>query len=223
MGAQWDTSTVPKGAFKYSERSPGLDTLEIAYPAVIPVSQYTPPKIKLEFGGRSTGEPSTASPVVCDMAHLFSDFIFPTAEPRTMHVSRIFWEKATAIHVYCLDRKPRADHFSRHLHDIAKLHLKAFAREAIAIREVAKAVAVHKAQWFRAKDDKGAVIDYDRAVNGELILVPDGEALEALRKDYEAMFSEGLLHSDEAEIFDSVIDRCRNIQDEANRMAKATP
>jgi hypothetical protein len=36
------------------------------------------------------------------MASYVSNLVFPTATPRTMEISRIFWEKATAIHVYCL-------------------------------------------------------------------------------------------------------------------------
>jgi len=40
--------------------------------------------------------------VICDVASYVPDLVFPTATLRTMEISRIFWEKATAIHVYCL-------------------------------------------------------------------------------------------------------------------------
>jgi Nucleotidyl transferase AbiEii toxin, Type IV TA system len=215
-------STVP-GIKLYtiaSDGSPGIDTLVIEYPAVIPASTYALPRVILEFGGRSTGEPATASHVVCDMAHLFSDLIFPTAEPRTMDVSRIFWEKATAIHVYCLQGNGKIAHrFSRHFYDFMQLSVHDHAKPSIAARDVAKAVAEHKGMFFREKSED-AVIDYSNAVSGGLRLVPEGEALEALRQDYQAMISEGLLRTD-TESFDFVISHCLAIQGEANRAAQA--
>jgi Nucleotidyl transferase AbiEii toxin, Type IV TA system len=194
-----------------SEDSSGVDTLIIEYPAVIRASTYALPRVALEFGGRSTGEPATASHVVCDMAHLFSDLIFPAADPRTMHVSRIFWEKATAIHVYCLrGNRPIAHRFSRHFYDLMQLNVHDLVKPSIAAREVAKAVAEHKGMFF------GANVDYIAAISGGLRLVPQGDALEALQHDYQQMTSEGLLLED-APSFDTIIGHCLTIQDEANQ------
>jgi hypothetical protein len=208
-------STLPGVNLKtaVSEGSPGVDTLVIEYPAVTSPSAYAPPRVTLEFGGRSTGEPATPAYVICDMSHLFSDLIFPTAKPRTMDVSRIFWEKATAIHVYCIQGKI-AHRFSRHCYDLMQLHLHDLARPSIADRDVAKAVAEHKSMFFR-----NTLVNYSDAVNGGLRLVPEGDALEALRQDYQAMISEGLLPGD-PESFDFVISQCLAIQNEANRAAK---
>jgi hypothetical protein len=59
-----------------------------------------------------------------------------------MEISRIFWEKATAIHVYCLQGKEKlAGRFSRHLHDLARLRETGHAAEAISARTVAETVA----------------------------------------------------------------------------------
>lgn len=78
------------------------DTVLIEYPPAVAPSKYAAPAVRLEFGGRSTGEPASVREVICDMAPLLPDLLFPAATPRTMEISRIFWEKATAIHVYCL-------------------------------------------------------------------------------------------------------------------------
>jgi len=76
-------------------------TVLVEYPTITAHSKYAPPTVRLEFGGRSTGQPASPHGVTCDLASYVSDLVFPTATPPTMEISRIFWEKATAIHVYC--------------------------------------------------------------------------------------------------------------------------
>ena len=193
-----------------------LDTIFIDYPPVIAPSKYALPTVRLEFGGRSTGEPASPYSVKCDMASFFSDLTFPTAAPRTMEISRIFWEKATAIHVYCLQGKEKmAARFSRHLHDLARLRETGHAAEAIAARNVAETVAKHKGMFFRMKAADGRLIDYGTAVDRGLILIPDGGDLDALRVDYNAMLAEGLLPKN-ADDFDTMLAQCRKLQTETN-------
>lgn len=192
------------------------DTVVIEYPTVTKPSQYAPPTVRLEFGGRSTGEPASIHRITCDMASHIPDLIFPTANPRTMEISRIFWEKATAIHVYCLQGKEKlAERFSRHFHDLARLRETGHAAEAIAARTVAETVAEHKAMFFRMKAADGSVVDYEKAVKGGLCLIPAGENLDALRNDYQSMVDEGLLLED-AHDFDELIAHCTALQQEAN-------
>lgn len=78
------------------------DCIFIDYPPVTAVSDYALPRVKLEFGARSNGEPSTILPVRFDLEEFLPELEFPSANPRVMNVARIFWEKATAAHVYCL-------------------------------------------------------------------------------------------------------------------------
>jgi hypothetical protein len=59
------------------------------------------PSVLLEFGARSTGEPNEPRPVACDAAPHQPDVSFPSATPQVMRPERTFWEKATAIHVFC--------------------------------------------------------------------------------------------------------------------------
>ena len=133
-----------------------------------------------------------------------------------MEISRIFWEKATAIHVYCLQGKEKlAERFSRHLYDLACLRARGYTTQAIAATEVAQTVAKHKAMFFRMKAADGTVVDYTVAIEGGLILIPRGEDLEALRTDYRSMIDEGLLRTD-AHDFDSLIAQCTTLQREVN-------
>jgi hypothetical protein len=100
-----------------------------------------------------------------------------------MHAERTFWEKATAIHVFCLQERLRGDRFSRHWHDIVRLDDIGLADSAISDRELANAVAEHKSMFFAEKAADRSPIDYETAVNGKLRLTPAGEGQKALRDD----------------------------------------
>ena len=86
---------------------------------------------------------------------------------------------------------------------------------ALADRQLGSAVARHKSMFFAEKAADGALIDYDRAVHGGLRLVPAGEGLAALSKDYGQMVEDGLLLED-AEPLDVLIERCAEIEARAN-------
>jgi Nucleotidyl transferase AbiEii toxin, Type IV TA system len=195
------------------------DTVYIDYEPLAAGTGYVQPMVRLEFGARSTGEPWETRAIVCDAAEHLPQLTFPTAAPRVMRITRTFWEKATAIHVFCLQGRFRgAERFARHWHDVARLADAGHAADAIADRDVAGAVARHKAVFFIEKDTKGTVIDYGAAVAGHLRLVPDGDALALLAEDYRRMVEDGLL-LDDAEPFEALIDRCRQIEAMANNQA----
>jgi len=131
---------------------------------------------------------------------------------------RTFWEKATAVHVYCV-KGTQGDRYSRHWHDLVRLDDAGYAQEAFDDRALANEVAEFKGKFFRAKDGKGNPIDYAAAVSGALQLVPDAEALTALEADYKKMADDGILLED-AEPFADLIERCADLERRAN--AKST-
>jgi hypothetical protein len=195
------------------------DKLFIDYEATAAGSGYVAPSVMLEFGARSTGEPASLRDVVCDAAGLIDGLIFPTARPRVMHAERTFWEKATAIHVFCLQERLRGDRFARHWHDVVRLDEAGFAETAFADRELANAVARHKSMFFAEKAADRTPIDYAAAVNGGLQLVPAGDGAKALEDDYARMVEDGLLF-DDAEPFEALMARCADIAARANSAAK---
>ncbi len=200
--------------------SPAGDKIFLEYGAIAPGYGYVKPKVMLEFGARSTGEPSELREVVCDAAIHLPMLTFPSAKPMVMIPERTFWEKATAIHVYCHQGTFRGgDRFARHWHDLTRLDVAGYAAKAIANKSVAKDVADHKSAFFVEKDNTGAPIDYHRAIDGGLQLIPTDDALEALTKDYEGMVNDGLL-MDEAAPFEKLLESCKAIQDRANSQAK---
>jgi len=195
------------------------DTAQIEYQSQSEGSGYVRPVVLLEFGARSTGEPFERRPVTCDAAAHLPEVTFPEASPAVMRPERTFWEKATAIHVYCRSGRFRgAERFSRHWYDIASLDRAGFVASAIGDRDLARRVARHKSIFFRERDSQGLIIDYRAAVRGGLQLVPDGAAEEALAADYAGMVTDGLLFENAPE-FMNLVARCREIQNRANQIS----
>ena len=132
-----------------------------------------------------------------------------------MLAERTFWEKATAIHVFCRQERRRGERLSRHWHDLARLDEAGVAGRALADRALALSVARHKAMFFSENDATGTRIDYEAAVSGDLQLVPAGAALAVLTDDYARMLADGML-LDNAEPFDALMERCAAIEARAN-------
>jgi Nucleotidyl transferase AbiEii toxin, Type IV TA system len=189
--------------------------IHVNYDPLAKRPDYIPPRVTLEFGARSTGEPAEERSVVCDAAEHLPDLTFPAATPRTMLPKRTFWEKATAVHVFCSSSNLKGDRLSRHWYDLVRLDESGFAQEAFDDAALAKEVAEWKAKFFRAKDKNGNVIDYTSAVSGKLQLVPDEKGLAELKADYEKMVEAGILLGD-AEDFDELMDLCADIEKRAN-------
>ena len=173
------------------------------------------PEILVEFGARSTGEPHSDRPVVCDAAALLPELAFPEAYVTVMLAERTFWEKATAVHVFCLQARRRGERLSRHWHDLARLDEAGMAASALSDRALALSVARHKAMFFSENDARGHRIDYEAAVSGGLQLVPSGVAHSVLANDYARMLDDGMLF-DENEPFDVLMERCASIEERAN-------
>ena len=192
------------------------DKAFIDYAPLATGTGYVAPAVMLEFGARSTGEPSEPCAIRCDAAAYLQGVEFPTTTPRVMRAERTFWEKATAIHVFCAQGEFRGgDRFARHWHDVTRLDAAGFADAAIADKALARAVAEHKSVFFAEKNRRGEVIDYHAAVAGGLQLVPDDGALAKLAADYQHMVDDGLF-LDDTEPFETLLERCRVIQQKAN-------
>jgi hypothetical protein len=191
------------------------DKLFISYDPLTTGTGYIRPTVMLEFGARSTGEPCIEADVSCDAAKLVAGVEFPNAHPRVMRAERTFWEKATAIHVFCLQGRLRGERFARHWHDLTRLDVAGYGEAALKDRDIAMAVAKHKAMFFSEKDSEKMVIDYERAVAGGLLLVPEHDARAALADDYAHMVSDGLLLRN-AEPFDELMEKCADLASRAN-------
>ncbi len=171
--------------------------------------------VLLEFGARATGEPADHHDIVCDSAAADLGIDLPTARPRVMKAERTFWEKATAVHVFCRSGDRVAEHKARHWYDLERLDARAVAAAAMADGDLASQVARHKSAFFRERDTGGTWIDYHAAVGGGLQLVPEGDRLAELRADYAAMQADGLLPENPL-TFTRLMTRCKEIEDAVN-------
>lgn len=194
------------------------EKLFLEYAPLAAGSGYVRPVVILEFGARSTGEPWETRAITCDAAPSIAGVVFPSATARVMRPERTFWEKATAVHVFCRGGEFRGgERFSRHWHDLARLDRSGKADAAIADRALALAVSQHKSMFFSEKDSAGVLVDYVAAVSGGLRLVPGPDALMDLSLDYARMLDDGLLMSD-AEPFEVLLEQCRDLEARANKV-----
>ena len=191
------------------------DHVFVAYEPLFDNYGFVRPEVLVEFGARSIGEPREERPCECDAANYVPDVTFPTVHPFVMLAERTFWEKATAVHVFCRQQRSRGERLSRHWYDLVRLDDTGYAERALADRALAVSVARHKSMFFREKDAAGNWLDYEAAVFGGLQLVPDGSAYQVLSDDYDRMLADGMLLDDE-ERFGDLMERCADIQRRAN-------
>lgn len=193
------------------------DRVYVAYDPLFGDYGFVQPEVIVEFGARSTGEPREQRLVECDAARLLPEIRFPAARPHVMLLERTFWEKATAIHVFCRRARHRGSRLSRHWHDLVRLDDGGHVEKALTDRALARAVARHKAIFFREKDVAGDWIDYMAAVTGQLQLVPERPLYDVLAEDYRQMQGFGMLLED-AEGFEDIMTRCADIEARANAL-----
>lgn len=194
------------------------DTLYINYETQVSGYGYIGAYVKVEFGARSTGEPASIHDVTCDAAAHLPNVHFPTASPRVMRAERTAWEKMTAIHVFCHQSEIK-DQLARHWYDVMRLDRLGHTETALNDRDVARRVAAHKSKFFIAKDLSGNPIDYYDAINGGLILVPAGHALETLKTDYAKMIDSRLFLRD-PETLEEILECCADVQNRANAVGR---
>ena len=104
------------------------DRLYIGYEPLFEETGLVRPEVMVEFGARSTGEPHEIRPVVCDAAAHLPDLAFPAASPAVMLAEQTFWEKATAIHVFCRQERRRGERLSRGTGTISHVLMKPASR-----------------------------------------------------------------------------------------------
>ncbi len=190
------------------------EKLLVNYPPLTEGSGYVSPTVQLEFGARSTGEPHEKKLITCDMAAKMPELAFPEASPNVMSIERTFWEKATAVHVYCRQAEAPSVRFSRHWYDLVEISQTVYFQDAVGDKDLAQEVARHKEMFFREKDSKGKPISYLNAVKDDIQLVPQGKAYQDLALDYGKMTEAGLIQSPPS--FEKIMTDCGKIESKMN-------
>lgn len=149
---------------------------------------YISPEVKIEGGARSALNPHEHLSVLPYVATEFGADAVPWAIEgvTTIRPERTFLEKLMAMHGWLGKRDSMSgdqglrQRISRHYFDVALIAKTETGQAAMADRGMLEDVRTHSMRAFGAK----ALAD---AVPGSIRLVPAGEALGELAKDYEAM------------------------------------
>lgn len=166
------------------------ENIFIHYPSAFDeAGDYLAHRVKVEFGGRNAilpNEGHTIRPYVEEHAH---GLAFPQARVQVLAAERTFWEKATLIHVAC-GRPLRQDSTrqSRHWYDLDRLGQSAIGTRALTDRELLADVVKVKKVFFNS-----STADYDACLKRGLRLVPTGDSLAALERDYSEMCDAGMI------------------------------
>lgn len=177
-------------------------------------------EVRVEFGGRSTGEPHSEHTVTCDLLEWRPDLLLPRARPWVMHAERTFWEKATAVHVFCHRSRLKGERLARHWYDLVQMDKAGIAGRAIEDADLTGAVAAHKAMFFRETTADGQVIDYVDAISGAITLVPAGRLRAEVESDYAAMADNQMIRTPPMPFAD-LMGRCRGLEERINAAARA--
>lgn len=193
----------------------GSRFLRIPYPTALEsAAPYVAPHVMLEPGCRNATTPASTFTITPDVANLEfgSALDFPTAEVAVLSGARTYWEKVTLIHAACANPAKRiaVERTARHWYDLA----------ALAEHEVGAAALDDLAllgDVIRVKELLFPVpkVCYADCASGKLLLIPEGEHLEALRADYEGMVEARMFWEDPPS-FDDLVGSLSELQQEIN-------
>lgn len=186
----------------------------VRYPSALGggVDAYVQGAILIEFGGRNTTIPSTPRHIRPDIATELPQLSFQDATPLVLDAERTFWEKATLIHAECGrgSLRPSHERWARHWYDLAMLAEQPIGERALANRALLQSVVNHKKAFYYA-----ASANYDECLVGNIRLVPTGELLARLEKDYQAMIAGGMFYEAPPE-YDLIVERLRRLEANIN-------
>jgi hypothetical protein len=193
--------------------SEDAEKLWVYYPSAVEnADEYLRPSILIEFGGRNSTLPQTEISITPDIAAYVPDLAFPVVHVTVLSAARTFWEKATLIHVECHrpTLRPSAERMSRHWYDLARLADHEVGAQALNDIDLLRDVLSIKETFYRS-----GYSNYSKCISGGMRLIPDGQLLDALRQDYQAMVSAQMFYADVLE-FGSITERLRKLEHQIN-------
>jgi hypothetical protein len=154
---------------------------------------YLKEYVLVEFGGRNIIDPNAVHTIRPEIADLFPNVLFPSAQVTVLAGERTFWEKVTLIHAAC--NKPFPDGLnrnSRHWYDLAML-----AEHDCGIRAKTDIALLEDVVELKSVFFNHSTANYDWCLQGALNLIPTGTNLDLLHADYNAMIAAGMLNGHE--------------------------
>ena len=125
---------------------------------------------------------------------------------RTVTPSRTFLEKAFLLSEEFQKEKPRSRRMSRHLYDLEKLMDTDYGKAALEDTALYQAIVEHRRKFYHL-----GYVNYDLDYPAAIKFVPEGETLDAYRRDYNDNMVNGYIYG-EAMAFDALMERIKLLQ-----------
>jgi len=199
------------------------DNLFIRYPSLWAPHPQGTPEIKVDFSARSTGEPYEELPVNCYMSSKFPDLEFPNIICRVMKFERTFYEKLTAIHIFCKEgQKTKLERFSRHFYDIHELMCHSRIQASLTEKSWMQMVVDNKKSFYPMKNAQGEYINYEDCLKGGLCLIPEGPMFKSLFEDYNALLESKMIYG-KTPTFQDILKNCEDVAKTINALFDGKP
>ena len=167
-----------------------IPTLLVEYPSLYPQedSSYVQPRVKLASGARSALTPSSPREIRPYISEDLSDMDFSVGNITTIDAERTFWDKVLIMHGrrcgYDDENRLPDDRqrVSRHYYDVAMIVATEICDNAVSNEGLLNDVRKHSLVMFRRGWEK-----LEEAIPGTFRLIPSGELLKVIERDYEKM------------------------------------
>jgi hypothetical protein len=161
-----------------------LHALNVIYPAAFS-DAYLRPEVRLEIGPLAAWLPYDHYWIKPYAAEAFPQ-LFKQADcaVQAIRAERTFWEKATILHheAHRPENSPQPLRYSRHYYDLAMMAKSPVKDSALADLALLEDVVAFKQRFYRRP-----WAHYDLAIPGTFRLLPAGQVLAAVEKDYAQM------------------------------------
>jgi hypothetical protein len=184
------------------------------YPQSLPENTYSElyylkPGIKVEIYSNQDNDPWQKESISAELSEHFPDEISKVeTNLKVVSLGRTFWEKALLIHSYLERGTFSGDRFSRHLYDLFCITHSNHFEEIVNDRQLLEKTIAHREIFYRQ-----ASVNYQKAMNGELNLIPRGKLLDSVHSDYKKM--DTMIYGPSPDFF-QIIEKISEIQQRVN-------
>ncbi len=191
------------------------EVVEIHYRSIFETIGYVRDKVLIEVSGRSMREPVEQIEVCSMIAEALPHTQY--ADPRftltAVSPKRTFLEKACLLHEEFAQttRAVRTNRMSRHIYDLERLASKGIADEALADKELYKAVVEHRRKFIGLKG-----FDYSELLSQNISFTLPEDIVEEWRADYRAM-QQSMIYGESLD-FDTLIERIKELNARFNEI-----
>ena len=176
------------------------------------MESYVKSAVKIEFGSRADHWPVENMTVTPYVANVSGNVTIEGTSVRVLAAERIFWEKATILHmIYHYPKSKNVPvRMSRHYYDLFAMADSHIYKKSLEKISLLKHVSEHKSLFFKAN-----WAHYEEAKPGSLRLVPRNDQISQLKTDYRQMQQ---MFFEEPPSFESIIEKLRVIEGQINKV-----